>query len=288
MSRRWILACAFCVLLLAGCQTGQVEPQEQAEPLAAIYSPPPTEPEPVRELLEDIREIVVAGRFMGEMEREFDPGPPQRYTTYENPLLRLRYHFDENEDSEFAHWFRGVSQSEYPDGLFEALGFGTSMVVRLIEGDGREWVELRVRADEERFIEIHRDWLQYLAQTQGREPEEVLYDMRDIRQGMDEWYEMHGQRIFDTPNYDELAFWPVEHLVAGLYYRGYQIHVSLPPSGHTEVVAYLYAQLDHNRAVVIHISAWYEEAVREHIARFSLLEDSPLQGSDQFARLQKR
>jgi len=274
-------------ILLAGCAgSGQeLPPEPVAEPPVAVYSPEPSESEPVielepepewvdpaQEVPEDILEIVAAGRFSGEMELEFDTGEVQHYTTYKNPLLRLRYHFDENEDSEFAHWFRGVAPSEYPDGLFEASGFGTSMVVRLIEGNGHEWVRERVEADEERFTEMHRDWLKYLAQPQGREPEEVLYDMRDIRQGIDEWYEMHGQRIFDTANYDELAFWPIEHLIADLYYRGYQIHVALPPSGHAEIVFYLYAQLDYNRAAVIHITAWYEEAVREHLARFSLLE----------------
>ncbi|MCL2856231.1 MAG: hypothetical protein FWE19_00705 [Oscillospiraceae bacterium] len=281
-------------VLLAGCARDMQElPLELTEPPVAASPPEPqTEPiiepepepeptEPVPYVPDDIRSIVAAGRFVG----EFDlwDGGEQHYTTYENPLLRLRYHFDEDEDTPRPDLFIGVSPSEYSDGLFDALSFGNRMVMRLIEGDGREWVEQQVRAHEEQLVEMYQDFLRYLVEEMGYDLEQLRRNMRESRQQSDEWHEEQGdvlERRFDVSDHEELAFWPAEHLVAGLYYRGYHINIVEPFTGFWNGTSYLYAQLDHNRAVVVHVAAWNEEQVREHIARFSLLEESEIiQGS---------
>ena len=280
------------VLLLAGCSNSEPSPPPEQEEPPVAYSQEPAEPEPVeqepeiesepepvepaQELPEDICEIVAAGRFSG----EFDHWGEQSYTTYENPLLRLRYHIDEAEHQE--NLTLGVIPFDEPDVLFMARAFGTVLTMRLVEGSGHEWVRERVEADEERFVEMHREWLNYNVEAMGIDLEAYIAHMRHNRQINEESLAEHGfpplERHFDTLEYadgEEIAFWPARHLVAGLYYQGYHINVIKPGAGSFWGYTYLYFQLDHDRAVVISIENYSlgEAGSREHIARFSLLED---------------
>ena len=225
--------------------------------------PPPEEATPEEPLPAHLQYIVDVGQFSG----EFDDG----FAAYENTLLGFVYRFGDEDRGSF--W--GVVAPEEPGTLMVARGFGESLILSVITGSGEEWAEEHASNYLDRLVQMHRE-----AHEEVRELldyESWIAD-RFATRAMNADERAEWEEVVDPITLEEvdtMSFWPVEYVVAGMYFSGLQINVITPwPMGALWGRTYLFHQIDDDTALVISISSYSkfaDEAARIHINRFTAL-----------------
>jgi len=224
---------------------------------------------------DEIAHIISLSEFSGWSESAQSLGSDYTYTTWENPIIGLRYRFDPYAEHERERSFFGVrppvEHSQSGAGtVFVALEFSSSLSFGILEVDGAQWARARADTDLERFRESNR--LHFEQRYQGRDMIEVMENYRRNREHQEEQAAAEGwphRRFYGILDVEEADFWPVRHLVGGFYFDGY--HINISPSEFWLGETYLYFQVAPNTAWVIHISSseQYGTQVKErHLARF--------------------